>query len=99
MAIEAVSEMNSDCQVPLNISGYTLRDIVISTALVIPDDDEGVETLLNLRPSESGPVAMENGISKRWYSFTISSNSFGTWKEHTKGSIGINMRSRGSFMA
>lgn len=88
MAIEAMTEINSDTAAHLKINGYTLRNIVISAALVVPDDDSGVETLFSVHPHESIG-------SNQWYCFNVSSRSFGAWKHHTKGIIGINMRSRG----
>lgn len=61
------------------LGGITLRDIEIKTALSIPDaEDEGVETLLSLLPSDT----------PGWYSFTIESNSEeGKWTSHCIGRI------------
>jgi Polyketide synthase dehydratase len=53
MAVEAMSQMNSDSVASTDVHGYTLRNANISMALVVPDDDEGVETLFSLRPSNS----------------------------------------------
>ena len=95
MAIEAITQLNSDSPLPREITSYTLRNIVISSAIVIPDNDEGVETLLSLRSSNIKSTTAEGLGFKQWYHYTVSSFSFGEWKENGKGSIGINIRSRG----
>ncbi|MCJ1251645.1 hypothetical protein MMC30_008880 [Trapelia coarctata] len=95
MAIEALTQLNSDRTHPLEIFGYTLRNIEISAALVVPDNDDGVETLFGIRLSNSKSALSEEGVTNQWYTFTVSSCSFGAWKVHTTGNIGINMRSRG----
>lgn len=97
MAIEAVTQLNSEHTHPLQIFGYTLRNVEISAALVIPDNDNGVETLFSIRPVKRKSILSDDGASNRWYNFTVSSCSFGAWKVHTTGIIGINMRSRGRF--
>ena len=91
MAMEAKTEMNSDSPEAPPIVNYTLRNISIRTAMVVPDDDEGIETLFNLRRVSNGPVKKE-GESAAWHSFSVSSQEKGIWKEHMTGIIGINTR-------
>ena len=97
MAIEAITQMNTDPAVPEEITGYTLRNIAISVALVVSNDNDGVETLFSLRPATRKSFMAEDGLSNNWYDFTVSSNSYRTWKELGKGTIGINKRSRGEY--
>ena len=86
MAIEAISQLNKDSSKPLDIESYVLRDINIKTALVTPDDDDGVEVLFSMRPSM---YTNDTGIS--WWDFATTSVSNKTeWKEHIVGTIGIN---------
>lgn len=97
MAIEAITQMNTDSTVPEEITGYTLRNIAISVALVVPNDNDGIETLFSLQTATNKSVMAEDGLSNHWYDFTVSSHSYGIWKDHGKGTIGINKRSRGEY--
>ncbi|KAF2686244.1 hypothetical protein K458DRAFT_441826 [Lentithecium fluviatile CBS 122367] len=45
MALVATSQVYEETQEPLQISGYSLRNVNIKTALSIPEDDFGVEVL------------------------------------------------------
>ncbi|RDW80312.1 lovastatin diketide synthase LovF [Coleophoma cylindrospora] len=88
MAIEAVTQMNETSCTPLEITGYTLRDIAIKAALVIPDDNDGIETLFSLQPS----------VHADWWEFDVSSCSQdGHWNNHMMGTIGINVRAPGQM--
>ncbi|KAG6361100.1 hypothetical protein INS49_009324 [Diaporthe citri] len=47
MAIEGLRSLQTE---PSRVSGYTLKDVNIGSALVVPTGDEGVETQLHLGP-------------------------------------------------
>ncbi|EXF75878.1 hypothetical protein CFIO01_00363 [Colletotrichum fioriniae PJ7] len=87
MAMEAVSQINETSDSPVIIDSYVFRDVAIQQALVTPDDDSGIEVLLNMRSSNLG-----NGeASKRWWDFNVSSVSTeGHRKNHMAGSISFN---------
>ncbi|RYO86469.1 hypothetical protein DL762_004751 [Monosporascus cannonballus] len=87
MSIEAIRQINELNDAPVPVEGYVLRDVSIKTALVTPDDDDGIEILLNMRPSVYG-----NG----WWDWSVSSiDREGVKKDHMSGSISINSRPRG----
>nr|UPN67568.1 hypothetical protein [Pestalotiopsis sp.] len=91
MAMEAVTQLNELSDSPVAIESYVLRDISIQKALVTPDTDEGIEVMLNLRPS------VHSGNSITWWDFGVSSVDMdGAVKEHMVGSIAINARPRGA---
>ncbi|KAJ0295368.1 hypothetical protein COL516b_012632 [Colletotrichum fioriniae] len=87
MAMEAVSQINETSDSPVIIDSYVFRGVAIQQALVTPDDDSGIEVLLNMRSSNLG-----NGeASKRWWDFNVSSVSTeGHRKNHMAGSISFN---------
>ncbi|KAF4494561.1 polyketide synthase [Fusarium agapanthi] len=86
MAMEAISQLNEMSEAPLEIDSYIFRDISIQKALVIPDDDEGIETLFNMRPSR-----LSTDEAMRWWDFNTSSVSTeGHVKNHMTGRICIN---------
>lgn len=89
MAIEAITQLNELQSSPANIEGYVLRDVKVSQALVTPDDDDGIEVLLNMRPSLHG---MGEGHNP-WWDFNVSSISGEKYrKDHMAGSISLNTR-------
>ncbi|KAI1424314.1 KR domain-containing protein [Xylaria sp. FL1777] len=84
MAIEAIRQVNDNSDTPIPIKSYVLRDVSIKTALVTPDDDDGIEVLFNMRPSVHGSA---------WWDWNVSSVDMeGVKKDHMSGSIGINTR-------
>ncbi|KAK7953549.1 polyketide synthase [Apiospora saccharicola] len=90
MAMEAVTQLNETAANPVAITGYTLRDVSIKNALVTPDDDAGIEVMLNLRPSLHAKPLSNNSI---WWDFNVSSvDRDGVTNEHMSGSIAINGR-------
>ena len=92
MAIEAINQINEDSPTPVEVTGYTLRDVSIKAALVIPDDNDGIETLFTLQPSVYTDTA---GLE--WWDFNVSScTQAGHWNSHMTGTIGINARPRQS---
>ncbi|KAF2760781.1 hypothetical protein EJ05DRAFT_461353 [Pseudovirgaria hyperparasitica] len=94
MAIEALTQIYAT-EPGIEIQGYTLRDVSISTALVIPAEDDGVEVIFRMSPLES-VLDVTNGRGKvKWYSFSMSSVLTDTWKRHAEGKIAINVRKRG----
>lgn len=83
---EAVTQMNETSSSPVEIRGYTFRDVTIKAALTIPDDNDGIETLFSLRPS----------VHIDWWAFQVSSwSQDGYWRSHMTGIIDINVKAPG----
>ena len=80
MAMEAVAQIHETAGNLQSITGFRLRDITIKTALVIPNDDDGVEVLLNMRK-------MGLDDAQEWYGFSVKSINNGVWTEHSSGLI------------
>lgn len=91
MAMEAITQLNENRPNPVQIHGYVLRDVTIKAALVTPDDDNGIETMLTMHPS----IHSEGEAQSTWWDFNVSSiSSEGTCNDHMTGTIGINIRER-----
>ncbi|KAJ2990433.1 hypothetical protein NUW58_g2948 [Xylaria curta] len=92
MAMEAIRQINEMSENPVtNIECYVLRDVSIQQALVTPDDDDGVEVLLNMRPY--GYDQGTNEGASKWWEFNVSSVAEGEFKKnHMSGKISINAR-------
>ncbi|KAI8623341.1 reducing type I polyketide synthase [Xylariaceae sp. FL1651] len=83
MAIEAVRQLNkSDTKA---ICGYTLRDINILKALIIPENSEGVDIQMFLEP------VRENALVQEWRQFRIYSAASpeDPWVENARGLIAV----------
>ncbi|GAW17215.1 hypothetical protein ANO14919_066680 [Xylariales sp. No.14919] len=78
LAIEALQQI---CEISgKSFEGVKLRDVDIKTALVAPDDDDGVEVILNLQ-SPTEPAS-------NWYTFSVESpGADGEWTVHCNGRI------------
>lgn len=83
MAIEALSQQHSEADDAPSLEGFLFRSVSINSALKIPDDDFGVETILNL---QAASLTNSRG-SDRWYEFKISSVENGQWIEHCQGMV------------
>ncbi|KAI2634451.1 hypothetical protein GGS21DRAFT_543554 [Xylaria nigripes] len=78
LAIEALRQTSEISGI--SFQGFKLRDIDIKAAMVIPDDDDGLEIILNLQ-SPTDPTSP-------WYSFSVESpGDDGEWTVHCKGRI------------
>lgn len=87
MAVEAASRVYHDTFAePLQITGYSLRNVDIKSALRIPEDDDGVELI-----SSMGPGHTATAKSPAWASFTISSvaRDLNEWTEHCSGLVKV----------
>lgn len=81
MAIEGAHQLNIGKKEAI---GYQLRDVKIGAAIIIPLDDERLETMLQFRPWKLGS---QSSIS-HWQEFTVFSKAKGeNWLEHCSGLI------------
>ncbi|KAF9887400.1 hypothetical protein FE257_010255 [Aspergillus nanangensis] len=88
-AVEAATQVYNDtCPAPLGITGYLLRTVSISSALRIPEDDNGVEIIVNI-----SPVEVTTAKSPSWTSFSISSvtRDLGEWTQHCCGLVKVDV--------
>lgn len=82
MALQATSQLAAS-KAGGSRREYRIRELSISKALVIPQDDEGVEVVFALRPAPTSSV----GSSDTWNEFRIFSyTAVGGWTEHCRGS-------------
>ncbi|KAL8906783.1 MAG: hypothetical protein Q9171_006132 [Xanthocarpia ochracea] len=86
MAVEAAARIHNEFPEPLQIRGFSLRDVTISKSLTIPDDDHGVEVLTSMELIEAATAK-----SPAWATFSISSvgRESNEWSEHGKGLVKV----------
>lgn len=81
MAIQAAHQTASKER---EVKGYELRDVNIGRAMIVPHDNEGIETMLQLRPWRIGSQAS----TAVWQEFIIFSMATGQgWQENCSGLI------------
>lgn len=83
MAIEAVRQLYGDKgEVPL---GFNLRDVSISRALQVSEEDDHVETMFSMRRVAES----RQSDSSLWWEWKVTSFSAhdDTWMEHSRGQI------------
>ncbi|OBR04783.1 Beta-ketoacyl synthase domain-containing protein [Colletotrichum higginsianum IMI 349063] len=83
MAIEALCQKADENQ---TVDGYELRDVIIGKALVVPQDEDGVETMLTVKPSRLG--SRTNNASSVWQEFQLYSRKE-SWELNCSGLIRI----------
>ncbi|KAL2008035.1 hypothetical protein VTN00DRAFT_8017 [Thermoascus crustaceus] len=72
------------------LKGFTIRDLSISRALVVPETEAGVETMFCLRPSKCSSASS----SDIWNDFIVYSWTPEGWNEHCRGLISTNYSQR-----
>jgi acyl transferase domain-containing protein/NADPH:quinone reductase-like Zn-dependent oxidoreductase len=82
LAIEAIKQHLYDQQIMSTTHCFRLRNVSISSAMRIPDNDSGLEIMFSIQVSST---------SSKWYEFKLSSVSDdgGLWTEHASGLISM----------
>lgn len=80
LAIEAVSQFLRTSAEDMNNSCFKLRNLSIKSAMTLPEDDSGLEIMLDMQVSSYSPS---------WYEFKVSSVGTGSdvWSENASGLI------------
>ncbi|KAI1771891.1 hypothetical protein F4818DRAFT_454399 [Hypoxylon cercidicola] len=82
VAIEALRQVRESAGLPFE--GVTLRDVDIKTALMVPDNDDGVEIVVHLQ--ESTTIEAAYG----WHTFSVESlTDNGEWIVHCDGRVSV----------
>jgi acyl transferase domain-containing protein len=81
MPIEALSQRSDRTQ---EIEGYELRDVLIGKAIVVPESDDGIETMLSLKPYRHGSQT----LTAAWQEFRVYSRKE-VWDLNCSGLIRI----------
>lgn len=76
MAIESARQTSPD-----QVSGWTLRNVLVQSALVL-SDTKPIEMITSLRP-----VRLTNTLNSTWWDFSVISYNEHTWTKHCIGQI------------
>lgn len=91
MAVEAMSQTHCEAADAPEITGFSFRSVAINSTLKVPDDEFGVETILNLQAA----TLSNSKSSEKWYEFKISSVMEDIWTEHCHGNICVEIVHQG----
>ncbi|KAL9047293.1 MAG: hypothetical protein Q9214_000093 [Letrouitia sp. 1 TL-2023] len=83
MAVEAMSQHHHAEDEAPAIAGFSFRNVAINSTMQVPDDEFGVETILNLQAT----TLTNSKASERWHEFKICSMQEGVWTENCQGLI------------
>ncbi|KAH8893023.1 hypothetical protein GQ53DRAFT_861382 [Thozetella sp. PMI_491] len=90
MAIEAILEIAPKTK---EIEGVQLRDVAVGAAMIISEDDDFLETSVQLRPWRPGSKQSDGN----WREFSISSrNRKGMWIQNCKGLVAVSYAATGN---
>lgn len=84
MALEAVKQSADN---NMRVTGFRFRDVVVQTALIIPDTAEGLEVVLSMNASTDS----SHSKSKVWNEFHVYSydENQRQWRIHCRGEVSV----------
>ncbi|KAH6080707.1 hypothetical protein HBI67_026930 [Parastagonospora nodorum] len=88
MAIEALHFLNRAAGIDKLLVGYKLRNVDITSALVVPALSSGVDIVFSLRPCSKKELDHES-----WYEFDLFSVDNSIWVQHCRGYVGAEKKS------
>lgn len=91
MALEAVRQLVHS---PNEASGYRLKDVSFSRALILSSSPEGTETQMYIRPSQD-----VNSKMPSWHEFRLCTFENGEWLENCRGAISVEYSDDGTDFA
>ncbi|KAL1850583.1 Type I Iterative PKS [Paecilomyces lecythidis] len=83
LAIEAIKQLSEKSDKGQSPSGFTLRDVEIHQALVVPDNADGIEVQTVLQSVDDKVIGTHGW--KRWEISSVTTDS--RWTQHAKGFI------------
>lgn len=83
LAIEAMKQLAEKSDKSASLSGFTLRDVEIHQALVVPDNADGIEVQTVLQ--SAGDKAIGAHGWKKWEILSVTTDS--RWMQHARGFI------------
>jgi hypothetical protein len=78
-----------------DVEYFDIRDMSLSKALIVPEDDRGIETLFAVRPASLNTISRQQWL----FEFVLTSVSTGdeqdTFSEHCRGLVEVNFEKYG----
>ncbi|KAL9094755.1 MAG: hypothetical protein Q9165_003026, partial [Trypethelium subeluteriae] len=83
LAIEAMKQLAERSDSSASLSGFTLRDVEIHQALVVPDNADGIEVQTVLQSADDKAIGTQGW--KKWEILSVTIDS--RWTQHANGLI------------
>lgn len=90
IVVESAQRFYEEKADALPVAGYSLRNVSIPRALLVPEDDDGIEIMTSLDLAENATAKAHT-----WMKFSISSvaRSSDNWTEHCTGEVKVELSS------
>lgn len=76
---------------------YDIRDVSLSKALIVPEDDRGIETIFALRPASLNSVSRHQWVFEVVLTSVSTEEGQDTFSEHCRGLVEIGFEKYGKF--
>lgn len=96
MAMEAVTQaVEVEDRKAEEIESYEFRDVSLKKALIVPDDDHGVEVLFTLRTMPLNSTTNHENVFEFVLTSVVNENKKDGFIEHCRGKITVSFESHG----
>lgn len=79
-----------------SIECYDIQNVSLSRALMIPEDDFGIETLLTLRPASINATSRHKWLFDFVLTSVATENDVDTFTEHCRGQVQVDLEQYGT---
>jgi len=80
-----------------NIEYYDIRNVSLSKALIVPEDDFGIETLFTLRPASLNTVSRHKWLFDFVLTTVSSDSGVDVFTEHCRGQVEVGFQELGKL--
>ena len=80
-----------------DIQSYEFRDVTLQKALIVPEDDRGIETLLTLRPAPLNTTQRYEARFEFVLTSVVNENGADNFTEHCRGLIDVDLELHGKW--
>ncbi|KAI0508959.1 hypothetical protein F5B22DRAFT_658737 [Xylaria bambusicola] len=92
MVLEAATQIvEAEGLLASDVEYYDVQDVSLSTALIVPEDDFGVETLLTLRPTSLNSVSRHKWLHDFTLTSVVNEEGVDIFVEHCRGRVEIGL--------
>lgn len=80
-----------------DVEYYDIQDVSLSTALIVPEDDFGIETLFTLRPAALNATSRHQWLFEFTLTSVANEEGVDTFVEHCRGRVEVGFEQYGKW--
>lgn len=97
IALEAATQaVELNDRIASDIQTYEFRDVSLQNALIVPEDDRGIEVLFTLRPASLNNTTRHESRFEFALTSVVSENGKDSFVEHCRGAIHVSFEHDGT---